>query len=840
MISSTVVGTYAAALVLAGYTASDTDRRLLSIRGFAVRCFLAALSLLLLQHSGLAEDSVCPIATDLSPASNSDTLVVPKYASNRPLIANDYIVIEYNAEHDKGSWSDYKHTLDSRTLPNRTYQLDTLDSFLPVVYTKEKVAVRICGFHFTDVVSVTTSVNGVPEGVADIRGVAPVTPPASLSNSFDTLQSGVPTGGTTLLPGLGLGAPAQLPSLAVSGIVLGSLGAEDQTPGKFPSYSPATATASGKQVALLFYSMARNATEMSRLIDRTMGEPYPTQDSKISEEVKKYLNTLDQAKKDEILDESKSAPGSVKGVRYILALVLSRVRSDDSSPTYKTNSVAFDSDMISIQNVNAQITTLANSLSSQAFASNALTLLNNYSALTGILDLAKLVVAQTNCQPYPSALQPANPSALSKDDLNKLKLNDFANWTATQLVSLSSAQIGWIADPTLQRQIRSIRQALSDAGVTTTSSANDKPLCSAFEKQKLTDFWKSYNTQIDYLIVQSTAEDFRCKLKDSEITVKTADDYEGFAGCKLIQLNAHIDTLREGLKDIDLKTTELYDRMNEWNRASSIEHTDALQPLPQNADVKISIVVQHGYTPFTLTNANGTITPAVTANVVPTAPGTASTSSPAHSRRIVHLQVHRLANFNLVGGPLLIHIPTASFGVQASPTYAVASSSSPTGYAGTCGGMTVPVPVSASQSTTSPVSYTCIIQTQHTEWQVEGMAGLTWFPIGHDYYPHKLGYLNSGRNLIPSLLLATSVTSLGNSMGGINWEPIGGVDIYAGVASAHRSALPSGVAVNTAALPGTTITPVTQEHAGFAIGVGLDLNSIIAIFSFKGSSAGLP
>jgi hypothetical protein len=105
---------------------------------------------------------------------------------------------------------------------------------------------------------------------------------------------------------------------------------------------------------------------------------------------------------------------------------------------------------------------------------------------------------------------------------------------------------------------------------------------------------------------------------------------------------------------------------------------------------------------------------------------------------------------------------------------------------------------------------------------------------------NAFGYANFGRNLVPSLLVATSVTSLGNAMGGINWEPIGGLDFYAGIASAHKMALPTGLAVNTAAIPGTTVTPVTQEHVGFAIGVGFDLNTITALFSAKGSAAGLP
>jgi hypothetical protein len=849
------IGTALLFLAKAGHKIlrSPEKIRRLSLGDISTRFFLAALSVLVLPHCGLAEDSVCPIPESLSPASHSDALVVPEYTSGRPLIANDYIVIEYNAQHDKGSWSDYHHVLDGRDLEHRTYPIITLDSFLPVFYTKEKIAVRVCGFHFTDVVGVTATVNGAPEGVADIRGATPVTPPAALSTTFDTLQSGVPTGGTTMLPGLGLGAPPALPSLSISGITLGTLGVEDQTPGKYPSYTPATVSASGKQVALLLYSVTRNVKEVSRLIDRTMGEPYPSEENtegeateeKILHEATQFLNIPDEATKQKILNEAKSAPGSVNGVNYILDLVLGQVKKDDSN---LSDSVAFDRDLIDAQNVNAQISTLASALSSQAYASNALALLSNYSVLTGILDLAKLGVNRTNCQGMQPTLQPGK---LGPDDLKKIDFDTIGNLSVTQVSALKDSDIALIPHDkkdlrgkTVQDRVRALATALKALGVGGVSPVGDQPLCSAFEKQKLTDFWDSYSAQIKLLIGESKPENLKCmgKYENTEIEFygTTPDGFEGFAGCELAQLNAQIDKLRDALKSIDLRTTELYDRMNEWNRISSIEHTDKLAPVTQNSDVRISIMVQRGYTPFTLANASGTITPAVTANTVPLTPGTASTSTPAHSARVIQIQMHRLANFNLVGGAMLIHIPTTSYGVQASPTYALASSSSPTGYTGTCGGQTVPVPVSATQSSSNPVSYSCIVQTQQTQWQVAGMAGLGWFPLGHDYYPRRLGYANFGRNLLPSLLLATSVTSLGNAMGGVNWEPIGGLDFYAGIASGHKTVLPSGLSVNTAAVPGTTVTPVTQEHVGLAIGVGMDLNSIIALFNFKGSQAALP
>jgi hypothetical protein len=121
------------------------------------------------------------------------------------------------------------------------------------------------------------------------------------------------------------------------------------------------------------------------------------------------------------------------------------------------------------------------------------------------------------------------------------------------------------------------------------------------------------------------------------------------------------------------------------------------------------------------------------------------------------------------------------------------------------------------------------------------MAGVLWYPWGHDYFPRRTGFRNTGRNLAPSLLLASSITSLGNAMGGVNWEPVGGLDFYAGVASGHTVSPPLGFKVNTAVPTGTTLNWLTTEHAGLAFGVGFDLSVFGQIFGTKGTAqAGMP
>jgi hypothetical protein len=762
------------------------------------------------------------VPENLSPPSASNALIVPEYQSDRSLVGGDYVVIQYNAKDNKTSWGDY----NSFTGPIRFN-----GSFLPVIYTKEKVAVRVCGLHFTDVLTVTTAPTGVPEGGADIRGASVVTPPASLSSTLDTLQSGVPTGGTTQLPGLGLNAPSQLPSVTVSGITPGILGSEDQTPGKYPSYTPAQVTASGKQVALLLYSVKRNAQELCRLIDRTLGKPYElawkTGATRNAPEAQAACETPQDAAEtetDAMTGATGNAPGSVKGVSYILKKVLSQVREDAHD---KTNSAAFDRHLTDIQNINAQISTLSGALSSQAFASNTIVLLNNYSALTGILDLAQLGANRTDCQNNQPSIQPAN---LSPADLKKLTFSDFANWTSSQVVSLTDAQLEQLSnkkdasDPTgksVRDRAKALRAALKQLGITASGPTGDKPLCSVFETQRFADFWNSYSSQVAGVANNIDPAEF-----------------EGTVGLTLVKLNSKLNELRADLGEIDTLTTQLYDRMNEWYFKSSVEQTDLLPPLTTNALIRISIIVQRGYTPFTLANASGAITPAITANAVSTSVAAASTSTPAHAVKTILVEVHRVANFNLMGGVMLIHIPNASFAVQAAPTLAVADPTSPTGYTGTCAGQKGPVPPPASGS--APPTYSCIVQTQHSDWQVAGMAGVVWYPWGHDYFPRRSGYTSFGRNLLPSFLIATSVTSLGNSMGGVNWEPVAGLNFFAGVGNAHSTSLPSGLSVNTVVPTGTTINPVTHEHVGLTVGVGFDLNVITSLFSAKTSVASMP
>ena len=184
---------------------------------------------------------------------------------------------------------------------------------------------------------------------------------------------------------------------------------------------------------------------------------------------------------------------------------------------------------------------------------------------------------------------------------------------------------------------------------------------------------------------------------------------------------------------------------------------------------------------------------------------------------------------------MVIRVPTKSFGVQPGIATSLGSGT----YSASCNG--------GSPQTIAMASFYCATVTQTSDWQVAGMAGVAWFPLlgGRDYFPRGTSGSLHWRNLAPALLVATSVTSLGNAFVGPDFEPVNGLDLYVGIASAHQTALPSSQSLTAVLLPSgngnnpPTLQTATHVKAGLTFGVGFDLSVFTQIFS-KTSSAGLP
>jgi hypothetical protein len=745
----------------------------------------------------------------------------------RPGVASDYLVIEYNAGSLQTFWYDYHNHFSSHNF------IPQNGSFLPVVYTKEKIAVHVCNLHFTDQLTVTTSPFAVPEGGADIRGVsAPVTPLATLSSALDVLQSQTTTGSAAPESGLGFGAPAAVSLAAVTGITPGTLSfsydKSDPTKVKITNtYTAATVTVSGKQVALLMHTLKRSVDAMRRNIDNIWNPA----------DIRYPLN---------VASPQGPPPGSVHYLFNEAEALEHNI--EERAMTAPNNPAGFDESLTQVQNYSSELSALASQLSTQGFGAGASTLQNNYATLRGILDFVAQGTHPTTCIPVAreaGAPDAAAPKKLTPAEIAALTPDKIATLTDEQYGSLTNADIVKKSKTKDMKNAWQERRDKYDSDMQINMTDPDLPHCSQFEAQKFAEFNNAYQAELNEL----AATDHTTFSDGPPVDVEGFN--VGVEGSRINLFNS-LRELREALQSLDGETGSIFTAMNEWYKISRVEETDLIAPSTSNALMRISIIVQRGYTPFTLasspTPAGGaaisTAAPAPSSSASASAPA-ASTSTPAHAVKTILVEVHRVANFNLAGGAVLIHVPNTSYSIEPSLTPSTGVTNTTTGvttYTGTCNGQTVNVPFppgapTSGSTTPTPPTYSCIVPTQQSEWQVAGMVGITWYPWGRDYFPRHSGFSNPARNFLPSLLMATSVTSLGNAVGAVNWEPLSGIDIFAGIGSANKSALPSGFSPTTTAVPqGYALQTNTQLHAGFAIGVGFDLSVFTQLFGKSSSS----
>ena len=336
-----------------------------------------------------------------------------------------------------------------------------------------------------------------------------------------------------------------------------------------------------------------------------------------------------------------------------------------------------------------------------------------------------------------------------------------------------------------------------------------------------------------------------------------------------------IGQIQKRLRTLATRTGEVFKLMNEWYEDySEFENTDVLAPLVGSSGIeRVNIIIQRTFAPFTFagsvsggpSSANSPGSPLSNNSSQPNAgsgssPSSAATSgggtgaassasltsSAAHTVETVIIEVHRRANFNLVGGVMVIRIPSKSFSVQpqvaTAKTVTVGGTTS-TVYPAMCNGGG-PVNIPAANGAPSTPFY-CATVTQTSNWQVAGMLGAVWFPAGRDYFPRGTSGSLHPRNFIPGFLVATAVTSLGNALIGPDFEPVNGIDFYVGIASAHQTSLPNSLPLSTVLLPvgsnnsPPTLPTVTHLKAGLGIGVGFDLSIFSTLFG-KTTAAGLP
>jgi hypothetical protein len=497
-------------------------------------------------------------------------------------------------------------------------------------------------------------------------------------------------------------------------------------------------------------------------------------------------------------------PGSITYLQKESRQLLEDVRRDSNGPN-KNNPAIFDEYEARIQAFIGELAGLDNSISSAGLGARVLALQQNYATIVGIENMVSSILA---------------------------------------------------ADAELCK------------GITKPLTTGDMPSCHYWEERSFKQFQDEYE-----------------RISNAELgDTKDIRPQEIFS---------ELQELTKQLRVLVTQSGQIFKIMNSWYEGSSFEQADLLTPATGNALERINIILQRTYSPFTFAASpgpGGGTAPATGGGSSPagatgggaagasgggpgaggSAPGAgagggggqgtgggqgsgggqgaggggpaSSTTTPAHTVETVLVEVHRRANFNIVAGAMVIRVPTKSFSLV--PQIATSTTSGGTTvYPASCnGGRAINIPVSG---TPPSAPYYCATVTQTSDWQVAGMAGVAWFPLGRDYFPRGTAGSLHLHNMVPALLAATSVTSLGNSFLGPDFEPVNGLDLYVGIATAHQTGLPSSQSLTTVLLPvgsnnsAPALSTVTHVKAGLTLGIGFDFSVFTQIFS-KTSSAGLP
>ena len=742
-----------------------------------------------MQNLVVPAQQTCPEMTPF------DALSMNK-GGRRP-VSGDYFVILYDARSNTTAWYDYTHLV-----PNPHQIPYSGRAFLPVIYSREKLAVHVCNLHISDSLTVTMSPTPVPENGADFRGVTTNTAP-TVSAITDNLFSSGSTGTVTPPGTSGFATPAALGSLGLAGYNTGTTTlVKDPSGNTIPVYTDATITIAPKQLAM----MMRAGQTDARLLqaDILSFEGFEPQH-----------------------------PGSVRAVLRDTDDLLQAM----SGGVSESNPGEFNRFVDGTTAIAGEMNGLGTALSSTGLAGRAMALKSNYATVEGVLGIAKGVIDTD------STLLGGCPAAAGPDTL-ACKANEYAT----------------------------------------------------FHK-----FLEDYCSELGYAIGSAALPAAFGPCLES-------------GGFDIDETFKRLYGFHQRLVELDTEVGKLFEGMNDWYKNSLVDDTDILTPAGTNAIERISILVHRTYVPFTLvgsmqsaggSSAGGAVGagsaaagtggaaaggggaagggfgagggaggagggPGSAAGVGSAGAGAASgatapaggvsasaagttVSSSAYTAETVLAEIHRRANFNILGGVMAIRVPTNSYtpvaeiATQTANPNAAATGQPPYIYPAPCNGNPNPqnLPVTATATvwpSTSP--YYCIAKQQTSSWQVAGMVGVGWFFLGRDYFPYGTGGRLSWANMVPSIMAATSVTSLGNFMIGPNFEPSNGINIFAGIAAAHQNTLTSGYSTSMALIPGSSNAPpsiptATHEKWGISIGIGFDLSVFTQIFG-KASGASAP
>jgi hypothetical protein len=630
-----------------------------------------------------------------------------------------YVVITYNAISRKLFWNDYptdKKGAQSGIL------LTGNSSFTPILYSRERILVRVCGLHFGGSVTTTpVSLSLVDNGVDIRNGPAGGAPPAA---------AGTPPGdqGAPQIQAAFAGKPIQISDLASQAVAY--------------------------HREYMFLQSELNLLPISASRDGQV-----------------------------------SIPCELKNLDGDLA---TQVNSTDS----KTNVTAFNQLQARVQQVVADITGLQSNLS----------------------------MLETNIGKTLYADYGALGTAVKKEEGDD----------AASLTALDAA-----------------KEALQEA-----KTPSEKQKAEA-DLDKATDAAQKAEARTAARDAELIGFDDTPSLNCAKLTVNCINKNETPSS-----LLKQLSGIREGNPNLYTVLGGIFQKINSLHDKSDVTYISVITPVVGNGIESIDISVQDNYQPFTLATLSlyGTppsaspSTPSVTPSAAvstqaqfskpgaATAPGSPSPpASPGPAAQnpgspntqapgggglpdaSVRIEVHRIANFNILAGFAVAHVPVQAYS-------AVTVSTATTG---------------------GPAAGTYVIATQNDKWQTYGIAGVSWYPFGRDMYPYATKPSNQTnvvgtrhfRWIIPAFVGATSITSLGTAFFGPALEPKPGINIMAlGVwGSTTRLAPGLTACANLATCPSSSASPVpfmavptiSAHTLSLSFGIALD-PSVWSIFKPSG------
>jgi hypothetical protein len=280
------------------------------------------------------------------------------------------------------------------------------------------------------------------------------------------------------------------------------------------------------------------------------------------------------------------------------------------------------------------------------------------------------------------------------------------------------------------------------------------------------------------------------------------------------------DGLTNDVTALHATASAIFDRMNRWREDSRVTLTGIVPPPGGNAVLNVRIILHEAYAPFTFgappKKDPSTDTSKTSSGTITAAAATGSGPEQHEVRRVL-VEVHRRADANLVGAIIGSTIPNRAFGLQPGPASTTTTTT-------TAGGITT-----VTTGGPSTPQYYLAYESQNDHVQIQGIAGINWYPGGRDFYP---GYLRGARRLIPGVLFGTSVTAPGNFVGGLDFEPTNGLDFIFGGEVGPIKQLAPGVTLGVTQFAGTDTVPTHQRlTGGFVFGIGFDLSVFSAVFS---------